>query len=93
MLKLLQKLKRQKRQGIEYKKGETFSAYLVSLNNYLKETLPKGYQIAFEKQVSKKTNEITRMVPYVVEEVPQLTGDDLQDAGVQIRSAKRINLT
>ena len=28
------------------------------------------------------------MIPYVVEEVPQLTGDDLQDAGVQIDQQK-----
>ena len=82
------KIEEAKKSGIEYKKGETFSTYLASLNKYLKDTLPKGYQVAFEKQVSKKTNEITRMIPYVVEEVPQLTGDDLQDAGVQIDQQK-----
>ena len=82
------KIEEAKKSGIEFKKGETFSNYLASLNKFMKDTLPKGYQIAFEKEVSKKTNEITRMIPYVVEEVPQLTGDDLQDAGVQIDQQK-----
>ena len=82
------KIEAAKKEGIEYKKGDLFSAYLTKLNAYMKDTLPKGYQIAFEKRVSKKTNEITQMIPYVVEEVPQLTGDDLQDAGVQIDQQK-----
>tara|TARA_B100000925_G_scaffold129820_1_gene97191 strand:- start:3751 stop:5457 length:1707 start_codon:yes stop_codon:yes gene_type:complete len=82
------KIEAAKKEGIDFKKGELFSAYLTKLNAYMKDTLPKGYQIAFEKRVSKKTNEITQMIPYVVEEVPQLTGDDLQDAGVQIDQQK-----
>ena len=82
------KIEAAKKEGIEYKKGDLFSAYLTKLNAYMKDTLPKGYLIAFEKRVSKKTNEITQMIPYVVEEVPQLTGDDLQDAGVQIDQQK-----
>ena len=77
-----------KKQGIEYKKGDLFSKYLRDLNRFLKDDLPKGYEVAFEKKVSKKTNDITSMLPYVVESNPQLTGDDLQDARVQIDQQK-----
>ena len=54
----------------------------------MKADLPKGYEVAFEKITSKTTNEITSMVPYVVESNPQVTGDDLQDARVQIDQEK-----
>lgn len=77
-----------KKQGIEFKKGQLFSAYLRELNKFLKDDLPKGYEVAFEKRTSKTTNEITTMIPYVVEATPQLTGDDLQDARVQIDQQK-----
>ena len=85
---IVSKIDEAKKQGIEFKKGELFSSYLTKLNDYLKGTVPKGYEIAFEKRTNKKTNEITNMIPYVVESVPQLTGDDLQDAGVQIDQQK-----
>mgnify|MGYP000349227541 CR=1 FL=1 len=77
-----------KKEGIEYKKGQLFSSYLRNLNKFLKSELPKGYEVAFEKSVSKTTNEITSMIPYVVEANPQITGDDLQDARVQIDQQK-----
>ena len=82
------KIDEAKKEGIEYKKGQLFSKYLYDLNKYLKADLPKGYEVAFEKKVSKTTNEITSMLPYVVESNPQLTGDDLQDARVQIDQQK-----
>ena len=77
-----------KKQGIEFKKGQLFSTYLRELNKFLKDDLPKGYEVAFEKRTAKTTNEITAMLPYVVEATPQLTGDDLQDARVQIDQQK-----
>ena len=54
----------------------------------MKADLPKDHEIAFEKITNKKTNQMVRMIPYVVESAPQLTGDDLQDAGVQIDPQK-----
>ncbi len=77
-----------KKKGIEFKKGKLFSSYLRNLNKFLVNDLPKGYEVAFEKRTSKTTNEITSMIPYVVESNPQLTGDDLQDARVQIDQQK-----
>ena len=82
------KIEEAKKSGIDFKKGDLFSAYLRELNNFLKNDLPKGYEVAFEKRVSKSTNEVTMMLPYVVEANPQITGDDLQDARVQIDQQK-----
>jgi preprotein translocase subunit SecD len=64
------KIEEAKKQGIEYKKGELFSSYLRKLNTFLKEDLPKGFEVAFEKRTSKTTNEITAMIFYVVESNP-----------------------
>ena len=70
--------------GIIFKKGMRFSDYLATVNSHLKDEMPKGYEIAFEKKVSKATNEIEFKIPYLVDSAPRLTGDDLADASVQI---------
>lgn len=82
------KIEEAKKNGVDFKKGELFSKYLRDLNKYLVKDLPKGYEVAFEKRVSKSSNELTTMIPFVVESTPQLTGDDLQDARVQIDQQK-----
>lgn len=46
--------------------------------------LPKGFEIAFNKTVSKNTNEITNLEPYLVDAGSSLTGDELQEAIVRI---------
>jgi preprotein translocase subunit SecD len=73
-----------KKDGIEYKKGEKFSAYLLKLNDRLKDKLPKGHEIAFEKPTKNINAEEIQLIPYLLESVAQVTGDDLQDAGVRI---------
>jgi preprotein translocase subunit SecD len=70
--------------GITYKKGERFSNYVFKINQFLAKDFPKGYELAFQKVVNKLSNETTSTVPYLVEASGQLTGDDLQDARVQI---------
>jgi preprotein translocase subunit SecD len=77
-----------KKDGIDFKKGNRFSDYLATLNNYLKKDLPAGYEMAFEKTVSKFNNEVESMMPYLVESNPRLTGDQLADARVQIDQQK-----
>jgi preprotein translocase subunit SecD len=74
--------------GISYKEGNRFSDYLKTLNDYLKEDIPEGYELAFEKKVSKLTNEIESQIPYLVEKASKLGGDALQDARVQIDQQK-----
>jgi len=70
--------------GIEYKKGERFSEYVVKMNEFAAKDMPNGYQLVFEKTLSKTTNEIEQLIPYVVESSAQLTGDSLQDASVRV---------
>lgn len=73
-----------KKAGIEYKKGERFSEWVEKLNEFGKADIPKGYQLFFSKEVSKVSNEITKLVPYLLEDVASLTGDELQEATVRI---------
>ena len=73
-----------KKAGIEFKKGDRFSAYVQAVNNLLKDDLPKGYEISFSKETNKVTNEVTRLDPYVVDVAPSLTGEELQEAFVRM---------
>ncbi len=75
--------------GIKFDQGkERFSNYLIRLNDFIrkefKDQVPAKYEVAFKKEVSKATNKITNMTPFLVESTPRITGDDLADASVQI---------
>ncbi len=74
--------------GIVYKKGERFSLYIAKLNDHLRSKFPPGFELAFEKRVSKFNNETEAQIPYLIESNPKLTGDELQDARVQIDQQK-----
>lgn len=74
--------------GIVYKKGNRFSEYLTTLNNHLKDDIPKGYVLVFQKTVSKLTNEIESKIPFLVESFAKLTGEELADARVLIDQQK-----
>jgi preprotein translocase subunit SecD len=75
-------------EGITYVSGEgRFSDYLTQLNEFLKDELPEGYQIAFEKRSGMQTT-LENAAPYLVENISKLTGDALQDARVQIDPQK-----
>lgn len=77
-------VKKAKDAGIVYKKGERFSSFIMNLNEHLKNDLPKGFEIAFEREINKVNNEVIKEIPYLVESTSQITGEDLQDAFVQI---------
>jgi protein-export membrane protein SecD len=70
--------------GVKYEKGQRFSEYTDKLNEFLKNDLPKGFLLFFQKETSKVTNEITLMQPYLLEEISPLGGDALQEAVVRI---------
>lgn len=71
--------------GIKYEQGkDRFSDYILKLNQHLKNDLPKGFEIVFQKEVNKFTNKIDRMIPFVVESSSRLTGDEIEDAFVAI---------
>ncbi len=73
--------------GITYKKGDRFSDYLKKMNELLKTDIPEGHELAFEKKVNKATGEEAN-IPFVVESIAKITGDDLSDARVQIDQQK-----
>lgn len=70
--------------GNEYKKGTRFSEWVAQINESLKAEIPAGYQLFFSKQISKTTNEITQMTPYLLESAASLTGEEVQEATVRI---------
>jgi len=73
--------------GITYKKGDRFSDYLKKMNDLLRTDIPEGHELAFEKKTNKATGEETN-IPFVVESIAKITGDDLSDARVQIDQQK-----
>lgn len=73
--------------GITYKKGDRFSDYLKKMNDFLKADIPEGHELAFEKKINKATGEEAN-IPFVVESIAKITGDDLSDARVQIDQQK-----
>ena len=73
--------------GITFKKGDRFSEYLKKINDFLKADIPEGHELAFEKKTNKATGEEAN-VPFLVESLPRITGDDLADARVQIDQQK-----
>lgn len=77
-------LEKAKKEGIEYKKGSRFSDYVHSVNALLKNDLPQGFELAFEKKIGKINNEVEVKLPYLVETSSKITGEDLADARVQI---------
>ena len=81
-------LKKTEDQGLKFKKGERFSEYLKKVNEILKADLPEGYELAFERRTTKIETEQDQLVPFLVEVAPQITGDDLQDARVEIDQQK-----
>ena len=81
-------LEKAEKSGISYKDGNRFSDYLKTLNKFLAEDIPEGYELAFEKKVSKVSNEVEGQIPYLVEKDSKLGGDALQDARVQIDQQK-----
>ncbi len=79
---------------LKYKEGEPFSVYVGKLNEFLKGKLPEGDEVAFERNKStasgggSSSEEATR-VPYLLHSKVEVTGDDLQDASVQIDPESR----
>lgn len=81
---LMDWMKKAEAAQIVFKKGDRFSDYLKKMNEFLKADLPQGYELAFERRTTKVETENDQLMPYLVEVAPQITGDDLQDARVEI---------
>jgi protein-export membrane protein SecD len=70
--------------GITHKRGQRFSDYVSKMNAMFKKDIPKGNELVFKKVLSVGSSEIDQLIPYVVESIANVTGDDLQDATVRI---------
>lgn len=81
---LLEWVGQAKEKGIEYKKGQRFSDYVSAMNEMFKKDIPKGNELVFKKVLSVGTNEVDLLIPYIVESIASVTGEDLQDATVRI---------
>ncbi len=75
-------LEKVKTAGGEYKAGSRFSEYVKNVNDILKDDLPTGHELVFEKIVNALNNEVTIGEPYLINSMARITGDDLQDARV-----------
>jgi preprotein translocase subunit SecD len=77
----------EKDKGIKYKEGEKFSNYVQALNDAAKGQLPANHEIAFERLAAYELAENetqARFLPYLLNTKADVTGEDLEDAQVQI---------
>lgn len=81
---LTQYMEEAKKEGLEYKRGERFSEYVLKFNQKLSDKIPAGYEVVFKKILNPVTTEVEQLIPYVVEQSASVTGEDLQDATVRI---------
>jgi len=69
--------------GIKFKKGQKFSEFIDRVNEYLKDKIPDGTQIAFKKEEDPVNGEIKKE-PFLLKKATQLTGEDLRDAYIRM---------
>ncbi len=86
--KYVEWMEKVKTAGIEFKKGSRFSDYVSKVNDHLKNDLPKGFVLAFGKNVNPMNNEVTIGEAYLVDALPRMIGDELQDARVGVDPQK-----
>lgn len=65
--------------GMKPSPTEPISEYLKALNNYVRDKIPTGMEILFQKDSNINTGE-TEYTPYLLERQAMVTGEDLQDA-------------
>jgi preprotein translocase subunit SecD len=73
----------EKKQGFHFKEGDKFSEYVQKVNDGAAGKLPAETQIAFERT---KMGSGEARVPHLLVSRSVVTGEDLQDASVQIDS-------
>ena len=78
----------EKTHQISFKEGQKFSDYARQLNELARGKIPEGDEIAFERNRGSQGQEVSR-VPYLLKSKVEVTGDDLQDASVQIDPENR----
>lgn len=81
LMALLENIK--KTNNLTYKEGQKFSEYVQKVNELAKGKIPEGDEIVFERAKGGKTAG-TEPIPYLMHSKAEVTGDDLQDASVQL---------
>lgn len=74
---------------ISFKEGEKFSQYVTEVNKHAKGRIPEKDIIAFERVLDQFGNPVTRR-PYLLFAKSEITGEELQDAQVQIDPERRV---
>lgn len=77
----------EKKNDVAYKDGQKFSDYVRRLNELAKGKIPEDDEIAFERPKTALGQE-ARM-PYLLHSKTEVTGNDLQDASVQLDQENR----
>lgn len=72
----------EKEKSLSYKEGQKFSEYVAQINEAAKSKIPAGTEIAFEK--AQGGEEGLARIPYLLKSKVEVTGQELQDATVQI---------
>ena len=70
--------------GIVYERGDRFSKYVEEVNTFLKDDLPDGHRLAFQRLSDRFTDDAEDSIPMLIEETSRIDGEMLQDARVQI---------
>ena len=79
----------EKENGFAYKDGQKFSEYVRKLNDLAKGKIPAEDEIAFERSKGIPGESEAARVPYLLVSKTAVTGDDLQDASVQLDPENR----
>ena len=77
----------EKKNNLSYKEGQKFSEYVRKLNELAKDKIPATDEIAFARP--KINSDQEGRIPYLLFSKTEVTGDDLQDANVQIDQENR----
>ena len=75
----------EKDKNITFKDGDKFSEYVKKINEAVKGKIPADSEIAFERPKNEfGKSDVTARIPYLLFAKTEVTGDDLQDANVQL---------
>jgi len=79
----------EKQNHLSYKDGQKFSDYVRQVNVFAKGKIPADDEIAFERPKAGMDQNDSARIPYLLHSKTEVTGDDLQDASVQIDPENR----
>lgn len=79
----------EKKNNFSYKEGQNFSNYIRKINELAKGKIPEEDEIAFQKSKGEDGLGESVRIPFLLHSKTKVTGDDLQDASVQLDPESR----